>query len=64
MPKVRFYADVPEYKAEGWVLHASTSPGVNVRFGWKRVVFDVEMPAGVYRESDDVAPVAVATVVE
>jgi hypothetical protein len=53
---IRFYANVPEYRMDGFSLAAYTSIGPPPE-GHRRVAFDVVLPDTVWKDHDDIAVV-------
>ena len=42
--KIRLYMDVPEYAVDGWCYCAVNKPYGQPAHGFKRVMFDVDVP--------------------
>lgn len=49
--KVRLYMDVPPYAQPSWIYYAISNPGPNIAEGFKRVMFDVEIPT---KDADEI----------
>ena len=49
--KVRLYIDVPPYAQPSWIYYAISNPGPNIAEGFKRVMFDVEIPT---KDADEI----------
>ena len=49
--KVRLYMDVPPYAQPSWMYYAISNPGPNIAEGFKRVMFDVEIPT---KDADEI----------
>ena len=49
--KVRLYIDVPPYAQPSWIYYAISNPGLHVPEGFKRVMFDVEIPT---KDADEI----------
>ena len=49
--KVRLYMDVPPYAQPSWIYYAMSNPGPNIAEGFKRVMFDVEIPT---KDADEI----------
>ena len=49
--KVRLYMDVPPYAQPSWIYYAISNPDPNIAEGFKRVMFDVEIPT---KDADEI----------
>ena len=49
--KVRLYMDVPPYAQPSWIYYAISNPKAYVTEGFKRVMFDVEIPT---KDADEI----------
>ena len=43
--------DVPPYAQPSWIYYAISNPGPNITEGFKRVMFDVEIPT---KDADEI----------